>query len=312
MSGKCLDKIWIFENLKEPEGMKKCVKVCDAPFLSEILVCADGQTAIRRVFINTEGAETETFYGTDGVIITPTTWVPGECCCNTLFKTEICFTYMGVLYEGWEYESINPNDLSTVTRIAVDEGRTVVAMAGEYVIGSCCSDCEFQQNATGAARTPCGLLRVDADPSSISQNTLEDYTITLTFPLENLEDCDQSGNFASDTLTVITIGAGSTVSNFADMVNALLGPYGFNAAYCPFEGAAVVGPAGIGNWEIFLNSNGSGDDFGLGWDDSTGVLYTREFVNGVELTNPTAGVDYNITVGDYWPARSCTGCDPVS
>ncbi len=167
------------------------------------------------------------------------------------------------------------------------------------------------------ATTDCRLLRVDADGSSFSQATLDGYRLQVAFGVGGAEGTcpgiDVSVGEETGALVVVDADGHPEVENFATAINSALGSYGFSAVICPGASSggtggsdtmlAITGPACADTpWEIKFDSNGTGDDYALGWTGTE--WYTREFVNGSELTNPTN--DYN-SLG-AWDARPCTNC----
>lgn len=55
------------------------------------IVCADGNQAFRKEVLFSDGSSTVTFLGTDGVVIVPTTWEPGNCSdCDTFTESLVC------------------------------------------------------------------------------------------------------------------------------------------------------------------------------------------------------------------------------
>lgn len=101
--------------------------------ISEVLVCADGATAIRRV-TRVNGVDTVTYLTADGAPITPTTWMPGECLffSPSVNQEEICadgepaFRIISVDPDGDINESFIGIDGSILTPI-------------EWFPGSCCA-----------------------------------------------------------------------------------------------------------------------------------------------------------------------------
>ena len=167
------------------------------------------------------------------------------------------------------------------------------------------------------ATTECRLLRVDADGTSFSQATLDGYRLQVEFAAGgNDSGCapiDVGVGDSTGALVVVDAAGHPEVENFATAINNELAAYGFSASICAGASAggtggndtilAITGPACPDTpWEIRFDSNGTGDEYALGWTGAE--WYTREFVNGAELTNPTN--DYN-TLG-FWDARTCTNC----
>lgn len=50
--------------------------------VSEINVCADNETAIKKTIVNADGTENVLFIRTNGLAFTPTTWLAGDCPCK--------------------------------------------------------------------------------------------------------------------------------------------------------------------------------------------------------------------------------------
>lgn len=166
---------------------------------------------------------------------------------------------------------------------------------------------------SACATTECRLLRVDADGTSFSQGTLDGYRLKATFGASGCTPIDVSVGEETGSLVVVDAAGHPEVENFATVINQAMGALGFAAVICP--GASVGGTGGSDTilaisgpacpdtpWEIMFDSNGTGDEAALGWTGTE--WYTREWANGVELTNPTN--DYN-SLG-YWDARDCDNC----
>lgn len=227
----------------------------------------------------------------------------GQCCCPHVSETSVCIRDdSGTVHDGYHVvsrESVSLTIISSVIEYYATDGSRQVAPSSWTVVNCCgCFNA-----ATG--ETTCALLRLDADPGSLSQGTLEQYTIDFT------SDCNgfEQFSFAGQALTVINTPNGDTIANFADFVNASLGAYGFRANYCGdtgiAQGISIVGPTGAGSWEVMINSNGSGDDFAVGWDEALGIHYSREWVNGVELTDGSSSYHPS----GYWDVRGCQDCE---
>lgn len=181
----------------------------------------------------------------------------------------------------------------------------------------CDCDCACNDSCApeGCTDVQCGILRLDADPASLSQSTLEGYTLEFTGTGFGA-GCDSvNHSFGDETLTVVDIDGTNTIANFADVINAQLAGHGFTAAYCDErpgggtatagQGVAVQGPTCPGiTWELKLDSGGSGDDYAIGWDGFS--LHSHEWVSGVALTDPNN--DYSLDGG--WDIRDCGDCAP--
>lgn len=181
----------------------------------------------------------------------------------------------------------------------------------------CDCDCACSDGCApeGCTDTQCGILRLDADPASLSQSTLESYTLEFTGTGFGA-GCEKVNHpFTDETLTVVDVNGTNTVATFADVINAQLAAHGFTAAYCDQrpgggtatagQGVAVQGPTCPGvTWELKLDSGGTGDDYAIGWDGTD--LHSHEWVNGVPLTDPNN--DYSSDGG--WDIRDCGTCAP--
>lgn len=174
----------------------------------------------------------------------------------------------------------------------------------------CFKDCES---------TRCGMLRVDASGDSLSQGTLDGYSLVFTAP--GAESCSKTVSLAtSGEIKVADVDGNLMVQNFSDIINSELGSYGFSAVLCPsYAGGtsnsdtkiAVVGPAGCGDWSLLFDSAGTGDEFELIWDDTLGEMFFNEWADGTPVTNPD---DQYTTGGSYpgaWVANNCRECDPT-
>lgn len=178
----------------------------------------------------------------------------------------------------------------------------------------CCIDCKTC--LSGATGETCGLLRVDANGASLSQGTLDGYS--LVFKVADNPDCDVTVPLAdSGTIEVIDTGGRSMVNNFATVLNDTLGSYGFRAVLCDSSAGptdqndtvlAVAGPTGAGDWSVLFDSNGTGDEYELFWDESLQLLFFNEFPNGIQLTN--TDTTYNNGEHGGWLAHNCGVCAP--
>ena len=101
-------------------------EVINTESISEIEICIAGVTAIRKTVIDSEGVETVSFYGTDGLLLaTPTTYTIGKCSLLTQ-RTHENFVVTGttplVIPEGLLSISVTKTNNTGIVNISGDNG----------------------------------------------------------------------------------------------------------------------------------------------------------------------------------------------
>ena len=92
------------------------------------LVCADGAPAIRKEVLYSDSTIAVIFLGTDGALITPTTWFPGEC--------PECLNYSETIVCADGVQLIRRVDCENAVTFVGTDGVTVATPA-TYTIGDC-------------------------------------------------------------------------------------------------------------------------------------------------------------------------------
>jgi len=228
----------------------------------------------------------------------------------------VCFKVDGgPEIKGFRQETFNHTQGSSTilffNRADVLKANPIDPNSSTIELTSCCEcDCiDCPLTASTQTTSDCAVLRLDATPGSLSAATMNQFTLEL---LDGPQG-NQSVCYAGPTTpfvgspTVVTSNGGTTIQNFADVINSELGSIGFQAALCRDERVAIQGPAGAGDWAIKISAPGNGDAYELVWDDSAQEFSEIEYASGTQVVvQPGDTVQAN----GLHPAKSCFNCDP--
>lgn len=162
------------------------------------LICADGAPAFRKEILFSDSSSTVTFLSTDGSLIVPTTWIPGECLENltdSVVISEVCAD--GV--PAFRKEVTTEAGVTTVTFLGTN-GAVIVPTT--WTPGDCAECLNYTETIVCASGVQL-IRRVDCE------NTVtfigSDGVTVATPATYTIGDCDVKLIEACDTLTPVTV-----------------------------------------------------------------------------------------------------------
>ena len=136
--------------------------------LSVETVCADGNQAFRRETLDENGVSTVTFLSTNGAVIVPTTWEPGNCSdCDSFTESIVCASGVQLIKRT--------NNCTGVNTFIGSDG-IVVPTPLTYTIGECVS-----VSAVVHVAETTTLVCADGSPATRKEILFSDNTTTVVF-----------------------------------------------------------------------------------------------------------------------------------
>lgn len=158
------------------------------------LICADGAPAFRKEFLFSDSSSTVTFLSTDGSLIVPTTWIPGECLENltdSVVISEVCAD--GV--PAFRKEVTTEAGVTTVTFLGTNG---VVIVPTIWTPGDCAECLNYTETIVCANGVQL-IRRVDCEGTVTFVGT--DGVTVATPASYTIGDCDVKLIQACDTFT---------------------------------------------------------------------------------------------------------------